>query len=146
MSDTRALLLPLIALLGAAVACPTEVEYGVRRGILEYFGYPADVTVPDTVPVNTPASIVVTTYTGGCNFAKAFEEVSVEGLLAVVEPYDSVNVRATVCRAILRIFGHTVELRFGQQGTATVRVVGLRVSEDGGTETVMTVERTIVVN
>jgi hypothetical protein len=145
MSNKRTLLLPLIALLGAAVACPTEVEYEVRRGTLEYYGFPADVTVPDTVPVNTPAPIVVKTYGGGCIFAKASEEVSVEGLLAVVEPYDSVRV-ATVCRANLRTFSHTADVQFDQQGTATVRVVGLFVSEYGGIESVMTVERTIVVN
>lgn len=121
------------------------MEYEVQRGILEYYGYPADVTVPDTVPVNTPASIAVRTYGGGCIFATAFEDVSVEGLLAVVEPYDSVHV-ARACRANLRIFGHIAQVQFGQQGTATVRVVGLFVSEYGGIETVMTVERTIVVN
>jgi hypothetical protein len=145
MSNKRTLLLPLIALLGAAVACPTEVEYEVRPGILEYMGYPVSVTVPDTVPVNTPASIAVRTYGAECILAKGAEEVSVEGLLAVVEPYDSLWVGSSGCRANLLTFGHIVELQFGQQGTATVRVVGLRVSEDG-TETVMTVERTILVN
>jgi hypothetical protein len=146
MGNTRAVLLPLVGLLGAAVACPTEVEWELRRGVLEFMGYPVDVTVPDTVPVNTPASITVRTYGGGCILGEAGEEVSVEGLLAVVEPYDSVWVGSPGCRADLRIFGHIAQVQFGQQGTATVRVVGLFVSEDGGTETVMTVERTIVVN
>jgi hypothetical protein len=139
------LLLSLMALLGTGVTCLTDVQIELKRGIFEGFGQPVSVTIPDTVPVHTAASVVVMTYGGGCIFAKAFEQVSVEGLLAVVEPYDSVNVSCTVATAELRGFTHIAVVQFGEQGIATVRVVGQRVSADG-TESLMTVERSIVVN
>ena len=146
MSNSKTLLLlSLIALLGTGVTCLWEAQFELKRGILEGFNQPVNVTIPDTVPVRTAASVVVRTYGGGCIFAKASEEVSVEGLTAVVEPYDSVNVSCTVHTLEIRQFTHIAVVQFAEHGIATVRVVGQRVSADG-TESLMTVERSIVVN
>ena len=147
MSNSKTLLLlSLIALLGTGVTCLWEAQFELKRGILEGFDQPVVVNVPDTVPVHTPASVVATTYGGGCIFAKAFTTVSVEGLNAVVEPYDSVDISTRICTLEIRQFVHTAEVQFAEQGTATVRVVGRRVLFASETDSVMSVERTIVVN
>lgn len=137
------LLLLLIALLGTGITCATDVEaYELKPGILENIDFPVDVSMPDTVPVHTPANVVVRTIGGGCIRAKAHDNVSIEGLQAVIQPYDSLNVRSQRCRADLIFFRHVAEVMFGQRGTATVRVVG----RFGETDSTVTVERTIVVN
>jgi hypothetical protein len=144
MSNKIYLLLPLVALLGSGVTCITDVDsqYELKRGILEGIDLPADVSVPDTVQVHTPVYVVVNTYGGGCVFAKAHVNVSIDGLQAVVAPYDSVNVRSQVCRADLKLFTHIAMVVFGQRGTGTVRVLG----RFGETDSTVRVNRTIVVN
>jgi hypothetical protein len=136
-------LLSLIALLATGVACATDVEaYELKPGILENINLPVDVSMPDTVAVNDPADVVVRTIGGGCIRAKAHDDVSIEGLQVVIQPYDSMYVESQICRADLLLFRHVVEVVFGQRGTATVRVLG----RFGETDSSVTVERTMVVN
>jgi hypothetical protein len=142
-NNSTLLLLSMIALLASGVACVTDVvAYELKPGILEDIDIPVDVTVPDTVAVDNPAEVVVRTIGGGCIRAKAHDDVSIEGLQVVIQPYDSMYVGYPTCRGDLILFRHVVEVVFGQRGTATVRVLG----RFGETDSSVTVERTIVVN
>ncbi len=121
----------LIALL-SATACASqgqvlEPTVELQPGILEFYDQPVQITTPDTVAVGAPATIEVKTYGGGC-VSKGETRVTVEGLLAVVEPLDSVITPSpeAACTDELRFFSHIVTVEFTERGTATLRVRGRR--------------------
>jgi hypothetical protein len=124
--------------LAAAVACssgpgPTDAgstDLGTSRagegrqvGVLAFHGDTAQVTVPQTVAVGEPATVVVTTYGGGC-IRTGDMEVQVTGLVAELTPYDHFPPAGAICTADLRLNRHTATVQFTQRGRATVRVRG----------------------
>ncbi len=119
----------------------TEPRLEARRGVIQFFEDTVRITLPDTVSANVAANISVLTHGGGC-ISQGETRVSVDGLLAVIEPFDSIVVGDDlVCTLELRVFTHTVLLQFGQTGIATARVIGIR--EPGGDT--ISVDRTFVV-
>lgn len=112
-----------------------------RRGVIEFFEDTVGIILPDTVLANVPANISVRTHGGGC-ISQGETRVSVDGLLAVIEPFDSVVVGDDlVCTTELWVFTHTALLQFGQTGIATARIIGIR-EPSGDT---ISVDRIVVV-
>ena len=122
--------------LAAAIACssgPTEsgsddigtsrVGEGRQVGVLVFYGDTAQVTVPETVAVGEPATIVVLTAGGGC-IRTGDTEVQVSGLVAELTPYDHFPSAGQICTADFRLNTHTATVQFTQRGRATVRVRG----------------------
>ena len=142
-AGSRALLI-----LAATVACssgPTEsgsddigtsrVGEGRQLGVLTFFGDSAQVTVPASVAVGEPATVVVLTAGGGC-IRTGDTEVRVVGLDAELTPYDHFPSAGQVCTADFRLNTHTATVQFTQRGRATVRVRG-REQPSGRTITVV---------
>lgn len=121
------------------VAAP---EAEIQRGIIEFDDKPVRITAPASVVLGAPATIDVTTYGGGC-VGKGETRVTVEGLLAVVEPFDRFTAPPSdgACADILLRLSHVVTIEFTKRGAATLRVRGLRVPGDELIE----VQRTIIV-
>ena len=123
---------------------PDGREYDLVPGVLDTGGYYNDepsVHLWSEGVVGQRLPAIVTTYGGGCH-RKGPTEVTVEGLLAVVEPYDSLCVSCQVCTRELRSFERTIWLMFGNSGTATVRFVGKLVPGD----TLGVIEHTAVIH
>ena len=111
-----------------AISCgiwPSEgKEWELRRGTVEFYDDPIVIEHADTFTLGASGSVTVRTYGGGC-VRQGVSEVAVNGLTAVIEPFDSVHVAAQVCTDILRLFRHVVAVSFTERGTATLRIVGL---------------------
>jgi hypothetical protein len=128
----------------AAAACP-----GITGLTEQWEPQPAYVMDAETARVVVPArvnagadfQVNVTTYGGGCH-RQGETEVSVSqgARMAEVSPYDEVNVAAGVCTQELKMFSHTVTVRFDQPGTALVRVHGRRLQDKAPVTVTRTVE------
>lgn len=104
-----------------------------------YTGAAPEVSVPSTVRAGEDLQVQIRTYGGGCN-EKGGDEVRVDGLTALVLPWDfDRSTPETPCQDMLRTFDHAATVRFGQPGTATVRVRGRRLPGDEPVEVVRTV-------
>lgn len=92
--------------------------------------------------VRRPGTVRVVTFGNGC-FRQGHIDVSIDGLVALVEPYDSVCVGCGACLDIGRTFTHVATLPFSDPGVATVRIIGLVVPGDtlGTIETAMVIHR-----
>lgn len=101
------------------------------------FGQGPQITL---VPQNNSLSISITTYGPGC-YRKGETHVEVNGLRAVLRPYNYSPLPRSPCTRDLRRFEHTATIHFGQSGTARVVVHGLSTATDPYGDPV-TVERT----
>ena len=113
-------------------------------GTLEHYGDTAQVVVPDTVARGAAFPVRVTTYGGGC-IRKGSVETDIEGLRAMVTPYNE-RIRSgwpvrIDCTDDLAFYTHTATLRFTRAGVATVVIQGLRKPEHD----TITVTRTVVI-
>lgn len=86
-------------------------------------------------------SVSIGTYGPSC-YRKGETEVEVDGLRAVVKPYNYAPRPGSGCTRDIRLFEHTATIRFGQSGTARVVVHGLSTVTDPYGESI-TVERTV---
>jgi hypothetical protein len=142
-SYLRRALLPVAPVVAISCAIwPSESnEWELRRGIVEFYGDPVVIEHADTFALGASGSVAVRTYGDGC-IRQGVTEVAVNGLTAVIEPFDSVHVAAQVCTDELRLFRHVVAVRFTERGTATLRVVGMSRPADDD----ITVTRHVVVH
>ena len=115
-------------------------EWKVQRGVIKHYADPVVLQLADSTTIGTPTIVAVVTYGGGC-VRRGFVKAEVDGLTAIVEPYDSVLVRAEVCSLELKQFWHEVSLQFRQRGTATLRLTG----REEPTGRVFTVTRSVEV-
>ena len=125
-----------------AVGCRSPAEQGSRRvvGIIDNGGTGiAPLVVPDTVHVGVPFLVTVTTFGGACDHPDG-SDVSTNGLLADVTPYELLPPPETICIALLRASPQSIELTFATPGDGVVRVHG-RTFRGGD----LTLARTIVV-
>jgi hypothetical protein len=92
-------------------------------------------------------TVRVTTYGGGCH-SKGPTHVQVQGMEALVIPYDYTAPPGTPCTLILLGFVHEATLRFDGRGTGRVRVRGMdhsTISAANPRGDTITVERSIAV-
>ncbi len=123
------------------VGCIVTADWVVTRGVIQFHGQGVQIDLPDTVAANSPFTVGVITYGGGCK-RKGSTEVMVDGLTAAIEPYDSVHPAPEVCTTELELYLHKATLHFAERGTAIVRVTGMVEPAD----TVLTVTRDVVVH
>ena len=139
-----------IGLLGAVVALACgggdaagpDIVWDLQPGVIEFFDEAIIIDLPETTTVGAETAITVGTFGGGCT-AEGHTEISITGLSAIVQPFDSV-IRPfpdLACTQELRVFEHQAVLQFAVTGVATVRVLGRH--EPGGDEVEFV--RTIVV-
>ncbi len=108
--------------------------------------------LPAEFQVNQPGTVAVTTFGNGCvSFART--EVTVQGLIATVEPYDYDDAlrqdltALAVCNDVGRSFRHPADLVFATTGEATIQFTGLHEWLDsvGWHDSIITVERRVPV-
>ena len=143
MKMRHLLTLPAAAGLLAAQACSLLLPDREKReaAVLEHYGDPARVTVPQTVAAGVPFTVRVSSYGGGC-VRSGGTDVSGQGNTVDVRPYD---LRTTgenvVCTSDLKMYDHDVTLSLPTPGTGTIRIHGRRLPGD---EPVV-IERTVTV-
>ena len=122
------------------IGCSTAPDWVLTRGVIQFFARGVTIHLPDTTVANAPFTVGIITYGGGCN-RKGSTEVTINGMTATVEPYDSVHTAAEVCTLQLDQYFHEATLHFAERGIAIVRVTGMVAPAD----TLLTVTRNVVV-
>ena len=117
----------------AIAACGTTVPTNegslvVERGVIKHHDLPVLVDVPPEARSDVPAVVTVYTY-GLIDCVRPGEtRVSVDGLEALIEPFDTV-IRPTgpneVCALQLRRKTHEAHLVFAESGEATLTIRGV---------------------
>ncbi len=97
------------------------------------------IEAPSTAAVGQAFSITISTFGNSC-VSPAGADVVVDGLVATVTPYDAVS--GETCNDYLKPYPRTLQLLFGQSGTATIRVNGRSLYQAGTVST----ERSLVVS
>ena len=131
----------VLAIASAAFGCRSTAEPGSRRvvGIIDNGGTGiAPLVVPDTVYVQVPFVVTVTTF-GACDHPDG-ADLSTSGLLADVTPYDLLPPPETICVALLRASPRSIAVTFAAPGTGIVRLHGRNF---GGGD--VTLQRVVVV-
>jgi hypothetical protein len=130
MSRARVLAAPLAVALLTGVGCRLSTDNEIRRerqtAVIEYYGDPIVIHVPETVAVGSEFEVTVRTYGGGC-IDEGDTEVSVVGRSASVRPYDHFVTHLPpnyACTSDLKLYMHRALLRFDERGVATVAVHG----------------------
>ena len=128
---------------------PTEIQERQVPGIIDYYqeSQTTVVSAPETVKVNAPFELEISTYGSGCERSGG-ANVNIVGLRAEVEVYDyTTRDLVTACTAELIRLTRSVTLVFAETGEAQIIVQGVRVGPEtssmDGIPT--TLERTIIV-
>jgi hypothetical protein len=111
----------------AAVGCASILGSEWRRvpGTLDqHLNAGGSLQAPAEVSRGVAFEVVVTTYGSGSCTRPAGAEVRMEGMLAVVRPFDLSREGRATCTADLAAFPRPVSLRFDAAGEAAIRVVG----------------------
>jgi len=103
-------------------ACGTGPEYQVSRGVIDESSTEHVVELSSDASVRRPAWLLVWTVGGPCHSAGE-TEVTIEGLHALVEPFDSLDLNCSSPDRIQVIFRHTARLPFAEPGIATIQVL-----------------------
>lgn len=120
---------------------PFEPE-GQQPARLEYYGNPARVSVPESVAVDEAFTISIETYGGGCIEAGPTGVKRIGDRLEI-RPLDVFPAVDAVCTADLRYIDHSVTHSVSTALTLKVVIYGVRVSEAGVEDVVLT--RTLMV-
>ena len=121
----------------------TEPVVALLPAVLELDGRPVDIQTPATASVGGPITLTFYTVGGGCTRTGP-TSTAVDGLVAVIQPFDSVVTELPPnwgCPMDLRGLEHTATVRFAAAGTATVQVLGRRQPGDSA----LIIERTVVI-
>jgi hypothetical protein len=133
----------LIGLLVVFGACGDEDRFllsepeGLQPARLEYFGEPARVSAPGAAAVGESFLISIETYGGGCIEAGPTSVKLVGGRLEI-RPLDDFPARDAVCTADIRLIDHSVTHRVDAAMTLEIAVHGIRVSDDGVEDLIVT--------
>ncbi len=120
-----------------------QPTFGRQLAIIEHYGDPVTIDLPQIVLREQPFEASVRTYGAGC-VKQGDTELHMSGMSATLQAFDSfvVSMPSTfACVDILRLFSHSVILTFEDTGVATISVRGRR--EPGGD--IITVSRSITV-
>ena len=90
-------------------------------------GKESNLLAPAVVQVGKDFKVTIYTYGGGCE-SIGNEEVTVSENTATVKVYDftTATSSSSVCTLQLKLFPHTVTLRFAKPGEAIIKIVGRR--------------------
>lgn len=108
------------------LACTSTTPTGPdqRRQLGTIAGYQTNDPRITLVADGRTVIVSVITYGGGCD-SKGETEVVVNGLSAVVTPYDYWTSTTGACTDILRSFAHSTTIEFVESGTAQIIIRGL---------------------
>jgi hypothetical protein len=132
-----------IVLAVLSIACHSSpLESGTRViGLIDAGQTSAQVIdAPAEATLGQSFSVTVSTFGNSCVTA-AGADVTIDGLVATITPYDVV-VTGVTCLDYSKAYPRVLQLSFGQAGTATIRVKGRSDYQPG----LVTVERSLVVN
>lgn len=115
----------LLACAGTTATAPEQ-----QRQLGTIAGFQLNDPTITVIPDGRTVAVSVTTYGGGCE-SQGETEVAVNGLSAVITPYDYTSTSTGACTDILRSFVHSTSIQFGTAGSARIVVRGL----DGGSRT-----------
>lgn len=101
--------------------------------------FPHVIEAPAETSLGQSFSVTVSTFGNSCVTA-AGAEVTIDGLVATIIPYDVV-VAGVSCLEYLTAYPRVLQLSFGQAGAATIRVKGRSDYQPG----LVSVERSLVV-
>ena len=110
-----------------------------RVGVIEHYGDPVVITVPDSVQAGVSFEVSVLTYGGGCH-SKGGTTIQIVGLSVDVTPYD-IHSGLRICDSILKTFDHRATLTLRESGVAEIRFHGKQMPEDS----LITVVREVMV-
>jgi hypothetical protein len=85
-------------------------------GVIAYYEFPVEISLPDTVQVGEPFEVSIHTYGGGC-ISEGPTKVRVRGLRIDVTPYD-IHSGARACTDDLGVFPHKATLALPTPGLA----------------------------
>jgi hypothetical protein len=122
----------LVLLGGCRDLGPAEGERRLVPAVIDFWydGTRDVLAAPDTVTVNTPFTVSVTSFGGGCE-SNGYVEVAASAMRAVLTAYDyTVSSRNVACTDILRLMKKTASITFTQSGNATIEVRGKRVGPE----------------
>jgi hypothetical protein len=131
------------ALLIVLAACQSPTDSKSRReiGVIDYGGtLNSVIQAPSAVRIGQSFTATISTFGNSCVSA-AGADVATDGLTATITPYDIVSWQHT-CLDYLAPYPRTVQLRFDQAGTATIRVNGRSYYTPGR----ISVEHTLIVS
>ena len=119
----------LVLAVGFTSSCgdPLGSDEDGRLGVIEFYGDPVAVSVPDTVLAGQLFSVSVTTYGNGC-VSLGRTEVKTDSLSVDITPYDLHTGR--YCEDILHIIDHTASISLAHSGTAQISFHGKQLPED----------------
>jgi len=133
-----------IALAVLSVACHSSpIGPGAGRvvGIIDAGqSFPQVIDAPAQASLGQSFSVTVSTFGNSCVRA-AGADVTIDGLVATITPYDVV-VTGVTCLDYSKAYPRVLQLSFGQAGTATIRVKGRSDYQPG----LVTVERSLIVS
>lgn len=134
-----------IALAVLSVACHSSpIGPGAGRvvGIIDGGqSLPQVIDAPAQASLGQSFSVTVSTIGNSC-VRPAGADVTIDGLVATITPYDVEFVTGVTCLDIPKASPHVLQLSFGQAGTATIRVKGRSDYQPG----LVTVERSLIVS
>lgn len=119
----------LVAMAAAALPACSIDHFDSKERVFGHIAFDdlhSDFHIPDTATVGVPVRLAVWTQGAGCHEG-GDTEVDVDGLSAVVTPYDYLDKGAGVCTLILLRFDHGTTVVFTEPGDAEVE---LRYSTD----------------
>jgi len=100
------------------------------------------VNAPDTVSAGEGFDVIVGTLGGACDKVER-TELEVQGVIALIRPYDRKSLGSCIDRG--EIIGHTASVRFDAPGLGAIRVTGRQVSYENPKDTLVTLVRSVVV-
>ena len=112
---------------------------GLNPARLEYFGDPARISVPSSAAVGEPFVISIETYGSGC-IKPGPTPVKLLGGRLEVRPLDEFPAPDATCSQDLRLNDHSVTYSVDTAMTLEVAVRGVRVSEKGVEDLILTRE------
>lgn len=110
---------------------------GLQAAHLEYFGEPARVSVPESAAVGEPFVISIETYGSSC-IEPGPTPVKLLGGRLEIRPLDDFPEPGTVCPSDLRLHDHSVTYSVDTATTLEIAVHGVRVSEAGVEDVIVT--------
>lgn len=114
-----------LAMLSACSSSPLSPDNQTLVGITHFHSEPAVADAPDVAVVGVPFEIRIRTYGGGC-YSVGPTEVRVNGLSAMVTPYDH-HSGGPICTHNLQMFDHRASVTINAAGSATIVFRGIEI-------------------
>lgn len=130
-------MMPLLFLLFGLAASDVEIRPPPPEarvlGIIDFGdnGMKDVLTAPNTVRVDEPFEVTITTFGGGCESeADTSVVLLTSGAAVTVYDFTAATHPGVICTAVIKRMPHTVTLRFEKPGEAIIQIWGRRVGPE----------------